>query len=135
MTTPIARPSKKEQEAFRKQCLYGMAKGPWANWWANEQEEKGRSFSQQNIYDLCPEPPPAARKWARDVYEKIAFLNTYFPEGMTMIFAKAKSEGFAGNAEEFGFYLGCQVSGMGIAWDDDLSTNYKIELPHQEFYI
>ena len=52
-----------------------------------------------------------------------------------MFFNKAKSEGFAGGAEEFGFYLGCEAAGMGIRWDDDLSTNFKIEVPQQEFYV
>ena len=52
-----------------------------------------------------------------------------------MVFNQAKREGFEGDAEEFGSYLGCEAAGMGIRWDDDLSTNFKIEVPQQEFYV
>ena len=124
--------SKQELQQFRKNVLYGMAKGPWASWWANEQEEKGRSFSQQNIYDLCPEPPPKARKWAKDIFARIEALNN---STMDLLYGAAMRESFGKDPEAFGFYLGCQASGMGIRWDDDLSTDLKIKVPQREFYL
>ena len=127
---------RKEHEEYRetqKAILYGMAKGPWASWWANEQEEKGRSFSGLNIYDLCPKPPKAAMDWAKSVYAQIFDMN--YPNFVTSLFNMAKKEGFSGDAEQFGFYLGCEASGMGISWDDNLSTNLKIIVPQREFYV
>lgn len=127
--------SRQELQRFQENVLYGMAKGPWASWWACEQEEKGRSFSGVNIYDACPEPPPKARKWAKKVYAKIADLNNASKRDMLILFLIAQKEGFSKDAEAFGFYLGCEASGMGIRWDDDLSTDLKIVVPQIEFYI
>jgi hypothetical protein len=112
--------------------LYGMAKGPWASFWADREEEKGKSFSQQNIYDLCPKPPAKAKAWAKKLALEIITLNN---SSLTDMLTVAQGEGFKGDPEEFGFYLGCQASGMGIAWDDDCSTNVKFKIPQREFYV
>lgn len=126
-----------------KEILYGMAKGPWANFWAGRQEEKGWRFSGMNIYDLCPDPPRAAKTWARRVEDKIVELN----EGLSLeaLYLAARHDGFSQDRENFGFYLGCEASGMGIRWDDDLvpnlrrfrliAVNLKIAVPYSEFYI
>jgi hypothetical protein len=116
-----------------KEILYGMAKGPWADAWARGEEEKGARFSGQNIYDLCPEPPKAARDWAQRVADKIVAANDGL--GLEALFLAARHEGFDKSREDFGFYLGCEACGMGIRWDDDLSTDLKIEVPYDEFYI
>ena len=116
------------------EILHGMAKGPWADAWAQKQEEKGRSFSGQNIYDICPEPPRAARSWARKAADKIVAANGGL--ALEELFLAARHEGFDKAREDFGFYLGCQACGMGIQWDDDLSsTGLKIEVPYDEFFI
>jgi hypothetical protein len=109
-----------------------MAKGPWADHWAHAQEERGRSFSGQNIYDICPEPPKWARLWARNLAADIVSAN----EGLSLeaLYLAARHAGFDKTREDFGFYLGCQATGMGIRWDDDVSTDLKIKIPHREFY-
>jgi hypothetical protein len=117
-----------------REILYGMAKGPWADAWAREEEEGGRSFSGQNIYDICPEPPRAARSWARKVADKIVTANGGL--ALEALFLAAREAGFGKSREDFGFYLGCQACGMGIQWDDDLSSaGPKIEVPYDEFFI
>ena len=115
-----------------KEILHGMAKGPWADHWAQAQEEKGRSFSGQNIYDLCPEPPRTAQRWARKLADEIVELNEGL--GLEALFLAARNVGFDKSREDFGFCLGCEAAGMGIRWDDDLSTDLRIEVPHREFY-
>jgi hypothetical protein len=109
-----------------------MAKGPWADHWAQAQEERGRSFSGQNIYDLCPEPPKWAERWARSLAADIVGSN----EGLNLdaLYLAARHEGFDKAREDFGFYLGCQACGMGIGWDDDVSSDLKIKVPYREFY-
>ena len=112
--------------------LYGMAKGPWADHWARRQKERGRSFSGQNIYELCTEPPKWARLWARNLAADIVNAN----EGLSLdaLFLAARHAGFDKTLEDFGFYLGCQATEMGIRWDDDISTDLKIKVPYREFY-
>jgi hypothetical protein len=117
-----------------REILYGMAKGPWADAWAREEEEKGARFSGQNIYDLCPEPPKAAKSWARRVADKIVEANGGL--ALEALFLAARHAGFDKSREDFGFYLGCQACGMGIQWDDDLSAaGPKIAIPYDEFFI
>ena len=114
------------------EILHGMAKGPWAGSWLRQQEEGGRSFSGQDIYDICPEPPRTAKRWARNLADDIVSAN----EGLSLesLFLAARHEGFSKDKESFGAYLGCEADGMGIRWDDDLSTDLKIEVPYREFY-
>ena len=116
-----------------REILYGMARGPWADHWANVQGERGRSFSGQNIYDICPEPPRMAKRWARRLADDIVSANDGL--GLEPLFLAARNAGFDKSREDFGFYLGCEACGMGIRWDDDLSTNLKIEVPYREFYL
>jgi len=128
---PHARLLRRERE---DEILHGMSKGPWADAWAREEEERGRSFSGQNIYDICPEPPKAAKSWARKAADKIVTANGGL--ALEALFHAAQEAGFNKSREDFGFYLGCQACGMGIQWDDDLSSaGPKIEVPYDEFFI
>ena len=118
-----------------REILYGMAKGPWADFWAQREEEKGEHFSGMNIYDICPEPPRAAKAWARKIADRIVEMN----EGLSLgaLYLAARHDGFSHDEEDFGFYLGCEASGMGIRWDDDLTPNVNLEIkvPYNEIYI
>ena len=38
----------KSKISHDREILYGLAKGPWADFWANRQEERRRSFSQHS---------------------------------------------------------------------------------------
>lgn len=122
-------PSKSEHNT---EILYGMARGPWADHWSHVQEERGRSLSGQNIYDICPEPPRTAKAWARRLADSIVEANDGL--GLEPLFLSARDAGFEKSREDFGFYLGCEATGMGIRWDDDISTDLKIEVPYREFY-
>jgi hypothetical protein len=119
--------------------INGIARGPWANMWGDLQEEKCRSLSGVNLYDAAPATPRWAKEWAKNLAAKIVLLNVDRPRRSTApylegLYQEAKLEGFKGSREAFGFYLGCQSVGMGIAWDDNISTSFKIELPYEEFY-
>jgi hypothetical protein len=124
---------RKREVAHDDEILHGMAKDPWASHWADEQEGKGSRLSGQNLYDICPEPPKWARLWARNLAADIVGAN----EGISLdaLYLAARHEGFDESGEDFGFYLGCQAAGMGIRWDDDVSTDLKIEVTYDEFYI
>jgi len=122
----------KSRNRHHSDILHGMAKGPWADHWAQSQEERGRSFSGQNIYDLCPEPPRWSKAWARKLADDIVEANDGL--GLEPLFLAARDADFDKSREDFGCYLGCEATGMGIRWDDDLSTDLKIEVPYREFY-
>jgi hypothetical protein len=112
--------------------LRGMARGPWANHWAAEQEEQGESFSGVDIYDAAPEAPRWAEKWAERLADAIVKIND---TPLDHLFAGARAVGFPKDEEAFGFYLGMQAVGHGISWDDDVrGSTLKIGVPSAEFY-
>ena len=110
----------------------GMARGPWADYWAQEQEERGRSFSGVDIYEAAPDAPEWAEVWAQRLAEEVVRLNG---ASLDALYREAVTEGFAKNRETFGFYLGMQSIGHGVSWNDDISgANLEIMLPRLEFY-
>ena len=115
------------------EILLGMARGVWADYWANEQEEAGESFSGQDIYEAAPDAPEWAEKWARKLASSILRLNG---DSLDSLYKKARDVGFPKDRETFGFYLGMQAVGHGVAWDDDVPAGHdlKILVPSYEFY-
>jgi len=122
-----------KQPSHDREILLGLGKGNWALYWADQEEEKGRSFSGQDLYEICPNQPPWAKKWSRNIADQIVRLNK---TSLADLYKKACEAGFDGSKESFGSDLGLQVAGHGIAWDDNISgvTDLKIELPYAEFY-
>jgi hypothetical protein len=121
-----------KKTSHHPEILRGMARGPWADTWASEQEEKGRSFSSMDLYEVAPEAPRWTEKWAKKLASSIVALNQL---SLDDLYAVACEAGFQKSEETFGFYLGMQAVGHGIAWTDDISGNApKILIPSYEFY-
>ena len=97
----------KRRNRHHNDILHGISKGPWAEHWAQAQEERGRSFSGQNVYDLCPEPPRWARAWARKLADDIVEANDGL--GLEPLFLAARDAGLDMSRENFGFCLGCEA--------------------------
>lgn len=115
--------------------LVGLIRAPWSDWWAREQEERGRSFSGQDVYDAAPGRfPRAAQLWGVRVANEIERMN-----GTTLaqLFAEAVQSGYPNDAEHFGADLGLQASGHGVSYMDDMPAGAPdfIKLPYREFYI
>jgi hypothetical protein len=113
--------------------LQGMARGPFAILWANEQEEKGRSFSGVDIYSAAPNTPRWAHTWAKKLGKVISELN-----GSTLseLYSAAQDVGYHNKAESFGYHLGMQATGEGVDWTDDVAggADLKILVPSYEFW-
>ena len=122
---------KTRKASHDRYVLRGMARGPWSNAWAQEQEEQGESFSGMDIYEAAPEAPRWAERWAKRLADAIVEIND---APLDHLFTAAKAVGFPRDQESFGFYLGMQAVGHGIRWDDDVSTDLKIGVPSMEFY-
>jgi hypothetical protein len=75
--------------------IRGMARGPWANYWAMRQEEKGKTLSGMDLYEVAPKTPAWATKWAKNLAEEIVKLNRAAYE---MLFVKANVKDYAGTA-------------------------------------
>lgn len=126
-------------ETYDKEIIDAMAKLAWAVFWANREEEKGRSHSQMEIYDIVPATPPAARKWARNVAREMLALNK--APSLTHIYRVALNHGYQKSADQFGGDLGHQAIGTGINWRDDIPMGHArvprdaIVVPNSEFYL
>ena len=55
--------------------LNALVSGVWADTWATQEEEKGRSFSGQNLMDVAPNPPRWAITWAKKLADAIIEIN------------------------------------------------------------
>jgi hypothetical protein len=119
--------------SYSDPILYGIAKGPWALHWAEQQEEQGRTFPGEDLYEICPPPPSDAVRWAEDVAAQLVKMNDVKTlEDLMMI---AVENGFAKDEEDFGAYLGCEAAGHGVTWHDDLDCGSIIKIPDREFYV
>ena len=119
------------------EIILGMARGVWAIHWADELEEAGesRSLSGQDIYEIAPETPAWAEKWAKKLAGSICHLNG--DRSLDMLFREVKQAGFPRDQESFGYYLGMQAVGSGVHWTDDVpfgNSKPKILVPSYEFY-
>lgn len=115
------------------EILDGMVKGCWASHWATEQEDKGRSFSGQNILDVAPKPPGWARTWGKKLADAIVQVNHV---GLEDLYRKAvEISGYPHDAETFGYHLGMEATGTGSKWTDDArGPEVEILVPDMEFY-
>jgi len=120
--------------AHDEEILRGMARGPWALRWANEEEERGTRFAGgTDLYEAAPEAPRWVARWARGLADAIVSLND---ASLEELYEAARADGFAKDRESFGYYLGMQAEGNGVRWDDDVSPNatVTIRVPSIELY-
>lgn len=115
------------------EILNAIPSGVWADYWATEQEEKGRSFGAgANIMDVAPKLPTWAKKWGKEIADKIVALNN---KSLEDLYEMAEAAGYHKGKEDFGFVLGMQTVGHGLSYADDCKLPYgAIKLPHAEFY-
>jgi len=120
------------------EILAGIPSGVWADAWATRQEERGRSFSGQDIMAAAPKPPPRARAWGKKIAGEIVRLNSERhgkPVSLEDLYQAAVEAGYPHSREHFGYHLGMQAVGHGVSFSDDCSLRHDaIIVPQDEFY-
>lgn len=120
------------------EILAGIPSGVWADAWATRQEERGRSFSGQDIMAAAPKPPPRARAWGKKIAGEIVRLNSERhgkPVSLEDLYQAAVGAGYPHDREHFGYHLGMQAVGHGVSFSDDCSLRHDaIAIPDDEFY-
>lgn len=118
-----------------KEILAGIPTGVWADYWATQQEERGRSFSGQDIMDVAPKVPKWAKDWATNLAAGIVSVNG---KTLEQLYQMVKEAGYPHDREHFGYHLGMQAAGHGVSWSDDVRfdklKHNAIGIPHREFY-
>jgi hypothetical protein len=128
---------KKNPEDVRvsKLVLKGIPTGVWADHWATEQEEKGRSFRGQDLMDVAPKVPAWANKWGKAVADSIVAANHGWAHSLGDLYRHVKQNGYPYDEAHFGYHLGMQAAGHGVSWSDDTKLPHStIKIPQREFY-
>lgn len=131
------RPWKTHGGDHDKEILDGMARLAWADYWAYREEEKGRSFSQRDIYEIAPKTPPGAKAWAKDVARRL-LIQEKAPSLTHLFDLVVGAYGYPRDAEKFGNDLAFEALGHGINWRDRVKGTVPpniIDVPHSEFYL
>lgn len=115
------------------EILEGMARGVFASAWADRQEERGRSFSQQDIYDIAPKTPPKAKSWAK--VEAARLIQNNNISSLTALYDDAQSHGYPRDAQHFGFHVGMRLVGHGVSPQDDMRGKWDYKSHHTEFNL
>ena len=114
----------------------GIARAAFVDRWANDQEEKGRSFSGQDLMDVAPKKTSAAaNRWAKTVAQRLIADNGV--KDLTALYLHAVHKyGYPHDGARFGHDLGMQALGHGVGWDDDVrgAPHDAIKVPRSEFY-
>jgi hypothetical protein len=122
---------------YDKKILGAMAKAAWVDHWANREEEKGRSFSGQDLWEVAPSRIPSqAKKWAKEVAMRL--LLDEKQANLTALYLHAVSTfSYTGDPEKFGYHLGMQAMGHGVSWQDDAKGAHSSDIhpPYMEFYM
>jgi hypothetical protein len=130
----VRKKSGSEDARVSKLVLKGIPGGVWADYWATAQEEKGRSFSGQNLMDVAPKVPGWANKWAKVVADSIVAANPW-THSLGHLYLHVKQNGYPYDEEHFGYHLGMQAAGHGVSWSDDCKLPHStIKIPSREFY-
>lgn len=120
------------------EIIEAMARTAFVDHWANEQEEKGRSFSQQRIEDEAPKNTPSrAREWAIGAATKIGCANNvHWTDDpywiMQFMYNQAVEAGGRADPEKFGHYVAMQAQGQGVRWTDN-NSEFGPEVPLFQF--
>ncbi len=120
-------------KAHDPQILAGIPRGVWTDLWATEQEEKGRSFSGQELTSIAPKTPSWAKRWAKKVADDIVSLNG---KSLEDLYDLVVEHGYPHDKDQFGLHLGMESVGHGVSWSDDTrGLSYDaIKLPRTDFY-
>lgn len=115
--------------------IESAARLAWADWWAQQQEERGRRFSRGvDLYEAAPTTPEYAKVWAGMMVGRIEERNGLNIYSIGYQAHKADTGERDGNVDphKFGVALAFMALGHGVSWFDD-HEKFPLKMPHMEF--
>lgn len=111
-----------------------IAKAFFATAWADAMEERGITFSGDEIYNVMPpEIPSVAREAARKLVSKMEKENRLpIEEIYRVALEKAELLDAPDIRDNFGFATALQAMGSGVSWSDDY-PDHGFKVPYMEF--
>lgn len=110
-----------------------IARAFFVSAWASAREERGQSFSQQNLYDVAPETPDYVQKSAMELIRAMERLNKM---PMRKMYEQALERDELIDApdirDDFGFLTAMQALGYGVRWTDS-HKDHGLKVPWYQF--
>lgn len=115
-----------------------VARAYFVDQWARSQEDKGRSFSGQDIMNVAPRTP---RRFIGEAWRVVGHFECAARMSIHCIIAKVHrteygaASGFGDDdfASKLGHYMAMQAMGHGVSWADD-HKDLWFKVPHCEVY-
>jgi hypothetical protein len=123
--------------SVRKEIIAAAARAAFVQGWASYKEERGETagWGGQDLMDLAPATPGAARVWANELIDKMEKLNHGKSiEAMYRHAAMKSGHAKVPTPEDFGHYTAMQALGHGVAWCDD-HPQHGYRIPSGEFIM
>lgn len=112
----------------------------WADAWATEEEEQGRTYPGENILDVMPAAPEEA---IMEASMTIGYIEGSARETIDAVWERAEAAAIADgheddpkmNPEGFGSCLYYEHVGAGVSWNDDFPAVPNFRTPTGEIII
>lgn len=115
----------------KAELVNSMAKTFWVLAWSDYEEEQGRSYPGQELFNMAPDTPQSAIEYAHKFYLKVENENGISLQDFT---PKGLDEDDNDFHADLGHYLVMESLGHGIAWTDDRDEDHGLKLPYVENY-
>ena len=116
------------------EIIKGMARAFFVTAWADREEELGRTYPGMELTEVAPETPPEVLLKVNYVLGVIEGMNGEAPYVRIQKLPLDAGENLAVDwGFAFGWYLGMESLGHGVAWTDDGAPPHGLELPLVEF--
>jgi hypothetical protein len=120
--------------SVREDIVESMARTLYVMDWIEREEEKGRTYPGQELFDVAPPTPRVAYRAARRLADRIEERNKLSLDAIYVAAAAAPGRHLREpTPEDFGYSLTMQALGTGVAWSDN-HPDVDIKLPRIEYH-
>jgi len=120
--------------SLREDIIESMARTLHVVDWAEREEEKGRTYPGQNLFDVAPATTRGAFRAARKLADRIEERNKLSLDAIYVAAAQAPGRHLEKpTPERFGYGITMQALGTGVSWFDD-HPRVEIQIPRVEYH-
>lgn len=123
--------------------IEGIARAMHVSAWADQEEEKGRTYPGEELMDVAPKTPRKAKDQAwrlvgmfealNDLNMPAIFIRACVADKLTTYEAESWEDMYIEHGETFGHYLAMRALGTGVGWEDNHAES-GIVYPHFEYW-
>jgi hypothetical protein len=120
--------------SLRDEIVDAMARTLYVTDWADREEEKGRTYPGENLFDVAPATTREAYRAGNKLADRIEERNKMSLDALYALAATAPGQHLREpTPEDFGYAITMQSLGHGVGWSDD-HPEIPMKLPHIEYH-